>query len=227
MEVYIKYKQKQRPLTSKSRENQYINQPSSRPETSKVRRTGSVSTKDLKSNNCGGDLKSYRLGRPGSAIRDNYFNKFWEETAQNPNAIHSTTNKMRPLSGDKTNKMRPLSGDKTNKVYTMNQGLGSEEARKLYNYDKLEWDQKKSFNFLTNVGGIDINRNNFNFIFDTTNPNSTYNTDKYTSRPGTGFLQVPVPNDHVRPFTAKETGNMKKPRIVSDISEVKQEQNSK
>jgi len=212
MEAYIKYKQKQRPLTSKIRENQYTNNQISRPQTGMTRNTSALN-KDLKSKNIGNDMKSYRLGRPQSAAKDQYFGKFWEDTSKK-NVIHSSSSKLILKSGEK------------NQNQIVNQ-VKIEESRKLYNYDRLEWDQKKNFNFLTNVGGLDLNRNNFNFIFDNTNTNSTLNTDKFNSRPGSAY-PLPVLNNNDRPFTATQiVGNIKKPRIQSGLTEIILEQKQK
>ena len=209
-EAYIKYKTKHRPLTSKHRENQYINQPQPRPGTSKSR-TNSAMSRDIKTNVIGKDMKYYRLGRPQSALKDNYFNKFWEDSSRS-NIIHTTSSRCVP-------KPRISTPNDQNQIKL-------EESRKLYNFDKLEWDNKKAFNFLTNIGGLDITRNNFNFIFDAnTNVNSTVNTEKYMSRPATG---VQLPNELNRPFTAVQgNGNMKKPRIASGLTEIIHEQKIK
>jgi len=203
-EAYITYKTKHRPLTSKNRENQYLNHPKPRPDTSKSR-TNSAISKDLKINVIGKDMKYFRSGRPQSALKDKYFNKFWEDSSRK-NIIHATSAKCIPPNYQNQIKL--------------------EESRKLYNFDKLEWDNKKAFNFLTNIGGLDITRNNFNFIFDAnTNVNSTVNTEKYMSRPATG---VQLPNELNRPFTAVQgNGNMKKPRIASGLTEIIHEQKIK
>ncbi len=203
MEAYIQYKQKQRPLTSKPKDTKQSKPNKPRPETTRVRAPSAIN-KDLKTKNCGNDMKSYRIPRARSAVKDKYYNKFWEDTSTMTNVIHASSSKLVIKRKEKNSQERQA------------------EERKLYNFDKLEWDQKKTFNFLTNVGGIEINRNNFNFIFDST-MNSTLNTDKFISRPVTA-VGMPVID---RPYTTTNKANKNMPRITSGISEALKDQKTK
>jgi hypothetical protein len=124
-------------------------------------------------------MTNCRFTRPGSSYKDKVFNKYWD--ASKDNTLSKKENKV-DLQSIKTNRnVNVFQNDLiTNPIIVNSQNRGEDSLfnRNLYKYNKIDWESKKNFNFLSTIGGTEVNSQTYLL------PNLDYTmTTDFSSRP--------------------------------------------
>jgi hypothetical protein len=170
--------------------------------------------------------KNFRLARPLSNYKDKVFNKYWEKDdnrtikSVNSNLDSYSPEILKDIYGRDLIKNEMIINPILTNYQTIKENFYN---RNLYKFKKLDWHSKKSFHFITNVGGSELPNTGLNI---TNNDNSTI----FTSRPITSKLDENQNKSYnifnKRPTTSKETIG-KKTRLLSAIGSENKKQNFK
>lgn len=162
---------------------------------------------------------TYRSIRPASSIQDKIFNKYWDENIKQKDNINDINNNY--SNNLKTERIKSYQTLVTTKEANIDNQFFN---RKLYKFQKIDWDSKKTTNFLTCVGGLEtdqnaiyLNQKNSNISLNST---MITNTQQLTSRPNSA-LEENFNSNKLRPFTSKNINNCNTFRNVNSAKPVK------
>lgn len=191
-----------------------------------------------------------RFTRPSSSYKDSIFNQYWIETKSLPTIVKNDEKEnFKDFNLNELNKNENLNSNLKNtnnnveekkRINSAYSNLSLIKSNKkvlkkdynlnipLYSYENYNWDEKKDFKFLSNVGGVEINNNPFyNNIDDSL---TTYYTQNINSRPISGIefstLQTNIdlrPLNSFRPFT----GIIRPNNLGSKVNVIYENENKK
>jgi hypothetical protein len=172
--------------------------------------------------------KNIRLARPLSNYKDKVFNKYWEkENERTIKTVNSNLNSYSPqilqdIYGRDLIKNEMIINPILTNYQTIKENFYN---RNLYKIKKLDWHSKKSFHFITNVGGSELQ----------SNIQSIDNSTIFSSRPITSKFEENQNNSsrtnfnifNKRPVTSKDTLTAKKSRLLSALGSENKKQSLK
>lgn len=189
IEAVIQFK-KFRPNTTKNKNKEVINkqrpQSVSRNIDNKILKTSS----DIKIFNLP-SKSNFRMVRPSSSIRSSSTNKFW-----NSSNIENIPYKRTEIPPNMNIMSNPIIAD-----FHLSPHQLHELKKRSNQFNKLDWNEKKEFNFLTSIGGSDFHPEN---LYRTTSMSGA-STEEYFTRPVSSITNLEKINQ--RPFTSKQLIN--------------------
>lgn len=124
-------------------------------------------------------MTNCRFTRPGSSYKDKVFNKYWDSTKDN--TLGKKENKINLQSIKTDRNVNVFQNDLiTNPIILSSQNRSDNSLfnRNLYKFNKIDWESKKSYNFLSTIGGLEVNSQTYLL----SNQDYTMTTD-FSSRP--------------------------------------------